>query len=383
MRHPPGEVCKPVPNLLFRLAGMLAALVCATLLAGCGQPEPVQQEAYVFGTRVEIVAREDDRKAAREALNEVLREFDRMHRSFHAWQPSELTALNGSLAAGQPALVGPELAGYLREAQTLAARGRHLFDPGIGGLIDAWGFHADEFTPHRPDPALLARFRQERPSLADLSFTARPDGQQGALVRSRNALVAVDFGGYLKGVALDRAADILRAKGIRHALINIGGNVLALGDKHGQPWTVGIQHPRAPGPLAVLSLHDGEAIGTSGDYQRFFEMDGQRYAHIMDPRTAEPVHHTQAITVVITPGPMLPAGVGTLSDMASKPAFVAGNGPFAPGDADSRSGWRQAAAALGVDQVLRVDADGHIQVTRALASRLKWTDPKTSYEIID
>jgi thiamine biosynthesis lipoprotein len=97
--------------------------------------------------------------------------------------------------------------------------------------------------------------------------------------------VALDFGGYLKGVALDRAADILRSQGVRNALINIGGNILALGYKEGRKWRVGIQHPRRAGALATVELNDGEAIGTSGDYQRYFELDGKRYPHLLDPRT--------------------------------------------------------------------------------------------------
>jgi hypothetical protein len=71
-------------------------------------------------------------------------------------------------------------------------------------------------------------------------------------------------------------------------LINIGGNIMALGSKGGQAWKVGIQHPRRAGALAMLELHDGEAIGTSGDYQRYFELDGKRYCHLIDPRTGWP-----------------------------------------------------------------------------------------------
>jgi thiamine biosynthesis lipoprotein len=144
----------------------------------------------------------------------------------------------------------------------------------------------------------------------------------GHYASSRQRQLALDFGGYLKGVALDRAASILRAQGVQHALINIGGNVMALGSKNGQRWRVGIQHPRQPGPLATLELDDGEAIGTSGDYQRYFEVDGRRYCHLLDPRSGQPVTHTQALSVLITPRP---ANTGALSDVASKPLFIAGD----------------------------------------------------------
>jgi thiamine biosynthesis lipoprotein len=109
----------------------------------------------------------------------------------------------------------------------------------------------------------------------------------------------------------------LRRQGINNALINIGGNVIALGNKAGRKWKVGIQHPRQAGPLATVELADGEAIGTSGDYQRYFEIDGKRYPHLLDPRIGYPANHTQSVTILI------PAGnrAGTLSDASSKPIY--------------------------------------------------------------
>jgi thiamine biosynthesis lipoprotein len=173
-------------------------------------------------------------------------------------------------------------------------------------------------------------------------------------------LVALDFGGYLKGVALDRAAAIFKARGIGNALINIGGNVLALGSKGSQPWRVGIRHPRPEqaggAPLATLELRDGEAIGTSGDYQRFFELEGHRYCHLIDPRNGAPATGTQALTVLIPPG----ADAGMRSDVLSKPLFIAG------------ADWPALAKKLGANQVLRVDASGKISATAAMQARLSF-----------
>ena len=289
---------------VLTLFGLLAAL----LLGGCGRAPLQEQQAFVFGTRVEVMVAGGDAEQGRQAIALVLREFDRLHRHFHAWQDSELTALNSAIFSGRPQTVSDELVAFIREAQQLAARGDHLFDPGIGRLIALWGFQSDEF-----------------------------------------------------------AARLLREQGVRNALINIGGNVMALGSKGGQPWRVGIQHPRQPGPLATVKLADGEAIGTSGDYQRFFELDGQRYAHLLDPRTAQPVQHTQALTVLI------PAGVqsGTRSDALSKPLFIAG-----------RDAWRQLARQLDTPLVLRVDADGSIQITEALNRRLEFIGKPPTIEVI-
>ena len=290
-----------------------------------------------------------DEAKGRHAIATVLQEFDRMHRGYHAWQPSELYRLNQAIARGEAFAASEELAVFVRDAQALARQGGHLFDPGIGRLISLWGFQSDEFKAQLPDRAALDALIRQKPSIADLRV-------DGSTIASRNPAVALDFGGYLKGVALDRAAEILKREGIHNALINIGGNVMALGSKHGRKWKIGIQHPRQPGPLAALELDDGEAIGTSGDYQRFFELDGKRYPHLLDPRNGWPATHTRAVTIVMPRG----ARSGTLSDALSKPIFIAGPAQ-----------WQQTAQALGVSQVLRVDADGRIQITAVLKQRLE------------
>ena len=340
---------------------VLIGALLVLLLAACGKPPVQMQEAFVFGTRVEVLVADADVAKAKAATATVLREFDRLHRTYHAWQPSELTALNAAIAGGKTHAVTPELAGFIVDAQAVATAGERLFDPGIGELVRLWGFHSEEFRAVLPDPAALAAWRAAAPSILDLRVE---DGR----VSSARRAVALDFGGYLKGVALDHAAAALRDAGVQNALINIGGNVMALGTKHGEPWRVGIQHPRQPGALATLPLHDGEAIGTSGDYQRFFELDGKRYCHLLDPRSAAPVTHTQSLTVLIRGG----GQTGMRSDAGSKPLFVGG-----------REAWRHLARKLEVADALRVDADGSIQVTRSLAGRLKFEAGVPSPEIIE
>jgi len=325
-------------------------LLALALLTACGRTPLQEQQAYVFGTRVEVLVVSAEAEQGRQAISAVLREFDRLHRAYHAWQTSELTALNDAIAAGQSLTVTPELAALVGEAQALSAQGNYLFDPGIGQLIKLWGFQADEFKAELPAETGIKAWLANKPSIADIVI-------DGNTIKSRNRQVALDFGGYLKGVALDRAAAILRAQGINNALINIGGNVMALGSKEGKKWRVGIQHPRQPGPMATVALDDGEAIGTSGDYQRFFEVDGQRYAHLLDPRTGYPADQTQAVTVLIPAGPK----AGTLSDASSKPIFIAG-----------LDAWRAMAKKLEIGLVLRVDRSDRIFVTEALHKRLEF-----------
>ena len=346
---------------MFRL---LTLLVVASLLAACGPSAPWRQESYVFGTRVELLIAGVPEARARAAGARVLQEFDRLHRSYHAWQPSELSGLNDALAAGRTHEVTAEFAGYIREVQTVAATGDHLFDPGIGRLIALWGFHTDDIQARLPDAAALKALVAQHPSIADLRV-------EGNRVSSRNRSVALDFGGYLKGVALDRAAASLKQDGVTSALINIGGNVMALGtrDAAGTPWRVGIQHPRPQGvggaPLATLELRDGEAIGTSGDYHRYFEVAGRRYSHLLDPRSGFPAEGTQAVTVLIAPG----SSAGMRSDALSKPIFIAGRD------------WRGMAKRLGVEAVLKVGADGTASATPAMQARIKIEVPDLKLEV--
>ena len=326
------------------------------LLAGCGA-KIHRQQSYVFGTLVEVTVYGESEDKARRVTDQVLRDFDAMHRTLHAWQPSDLERLNNTLAAARPdaparAEVTPELAAMLKDAARLSALGEDLFDPAIGNLVRLWGFHSDTFESRLPDPKEIGRLVRANPRMADLDI-------EGVRVTCANPAVRLDLGGYAKGYALDKAAAYLRGQGVRNALINIGGNIIALGARGGTPWRVGIQHPRRAGALATLELKDGEAIGTSGDYQRFFELGGKRYCHLIDPRTGWPADQAQAVTVVVGG-----AHAGTLSDVASKPLFIGGPGQ-----------WARLAAKMGVKEVLFVAADGSVDVTPDMQARLSWEKP--------
>ena len=167
----------------------------------------------------------------------------------------------------------------------------NLFNPAIGGLIALWGFHADTPQSRVPDAAAIAGWVKRQPRMGDLHI-------EHNAVWSDNPAVQLDLGGYAKGRALDDAVTILKQHGIQNALVNIGGNVIALGQHGDRPWRVGIQHPRKAGTLATLDLRDGEAIGTSGDYQRYFEVGGQRYCHLIDPRSGWPASGMQSVTIL-------------------------------------------------------------------------------------
>ncbi|HEX6829233.1 MAG TPA: FAD:protein FMN transferase [Burkholderiales bacterium] len=338
-------------------SAILAALTALALLTACSPKEaPVYEEqAYVFGTLVEIKIAGEPEARARELAGQVFQEFGRMHNALHPWKPGPLESINEAFARGETAPVDEDTAAVIRDAASYSEKSGGSFNPAIGNLVRLWGFHAEEFAPRRPDSKEIERLVAAHPSLGDLSIA-------GGRVASRNPAVRLDFGGYAKGLALDIAARRLRAAGATNALINIGGNVLAIGRRGERPWRVGIQHPRRPSAIATLELEDGEAIGTSGDYQRYFELEGRRYCHIIDPRTGYPVQGVQAATALVPKGP----ASGTVSDVVTKPMFVAG-----------AEGWRDAARRLGVEAALLIDARGEVQVSAALAQRLEFLDKST------
>jgi thiamine biosynthesis lipoprotein len=335
--------------LTVRIAlALLASSACAAALAG-----EYRASSYVFGTIVQLTVLDADAAHARAAAARVLNEFDRMHRDLHAWKSGELVALNRAIARGEAKVrTTAEIAALVRQAQGLAVESGDLFNPAIGKLVGLWSFHRDKPGGPVPDALDIARLVAAHPRMSDL----RVEGNE---VTSANRAVQLDFGGYAKGYALDRAAELLRGNGIANALVNVGGNAMALGRHGARSWRVALDAPRGAGLLATLELNDGEAVGTSGDYRRYYEIDGKRYSHIIDPRSGYPVGGVESVTVLVSAG----AGAGALSDAASKPIFIEGV-----------KGWKQAAARMGISRAMLVDSDGIAHITPELRARLRFKD---------
>lgn len=340
---------------------MRLILLALLFLSGCANHQVYQQQRYIFGTLVEVSIYGKEKPEADAAIDKVMRKFSEMHVDLHAWKPSKLTKLNQAFLEGRKLEIDPEVENIIRDAARLSEKSRGLFNPAIGNLIQLWGFQSDEFKPVKPDPDEIRKLVLERPEMDDIEI------ENGAAY-SRNPAVRLDFGGFAKGYALDVAAKILHEEGVKNALINIGGNILALGRHGDRPWKVGIQNPRGPGAIAELELDDGEAIGTSGDYQRYFILDGKRYCHIIDPRTGYPAQGVEAVTVLIPKG----EHAGALSDAASKPIFISG-----------LKGWREAAREMGVENALLVDSNGKVHITKAFDGRIHFEKREAAIEVVD
>ncbi|MES2149425.1 MAG: FAD:protein FMN transferase [Pseudomonadota bacterium] len=327
----------------------LAALLWWALACAAQAGEATHHvQGHVFGTTVEVSIYGGEAARAEQLGAQVLREFDRLHHKFHAWEASPLTELNEHIARGEPYESDAEMVELLKGAAALAAQAGNTFNPAIGHLIRLWGFQSSDIVPQSPPPSEIRRWVQANPRMSDLVF-------EGTRISSRNKAVMLDLGGYAKGYALDRAAAILRAGHVKAALVNVGGNILAIGQPGERAWRVGIQDPRGAGLVASVALHDNEAIGTSGDYQRFFIKDGKRHGHVIDPRTGASVAEVAAVTIIASGG----ADPGTRSDGYSKPLFIAG-----PAE------WQAMAAHLGVKEAMLIDARHKVSITPALQARI-------------
>jgi thiamine biosynthesis lipoprotein len=339
---------------------LVSLLIVLALLTGCQAKEHLYQEqGYVFGTLVEVSIYDKDEARAKHAVADVMGEFQRLHDMLHAWQPSELSELNAAFAKGESVAISSELVSILDDATQLSLQSDRLFNPAIGGLVQLWGFHADTFKPVLPDEKQISLWVAANPQMSDITI-------ENGRAQSRNKFVQVDLGGYAKGYALDRAAQILRTEGIRDALINIGGNILAMGKHGSRPWRVGIQHPRKSGALATLDLLDGEAIGTSGDYQRYFMVGNVRYCHLINPHSGYPMQGVEAVTI-LTRGPR----AGVLSDADTKPLFLSG-----------AAGWHAAARQMNLSDAMLVDGQGKVHVTADFRKRLEFSDKDVRPDVV-
>jgi thiamine biosynthesis lipoprotein len=213
---------------------------------------------------------------ARLAMADVLR----LEAKYTRYRDDSLTAaINRAGAIGGAIEVDAETAGLLDYAATCFEQSDGLFDLTSGVLREAWGPRCRAL----PDPEVLERLLR-RVGWDKLRWS-RPRLEFGVVG------MELDFGGVVKEYAADRAAVICAAVGARHGLVDLGGDVKIIGGHpDGGAWSVGIQHPRhADGVMATLQVTRG-AIATSGDYERYLEIDGKRYGHILSPRTGMPVH---------------------------------------------------------------------------------------------
>ena len=326
-------------------ARLLTALLLVSLVACERRPPEYHEQLLVFGTVVDVKLYGVDAKRGAPLVAQLAEDFEYMHETWHAWHPGSLGRVNQLLPSGATFAVGPSLLPLIKRSQELSARSGGLFNPAIGKLIALWGFASDE-PPSGPPPteAQIRAILDSKPAMTDLHL-------DGINIRSDNPAVKLDFGAFAKGYAVDRAIERLREAGIVDAVVNAGGDLRAIG-RHGQrPWRIGIRHPRGEGILASVEVEGDESVFTSGDYERYFDWQGTRYDHIIDPRSGRPAEGLSSVTVF--------ADQADLADAAATALFVAG-----PKD------WLPVARAMGVSGVMLVDDAGNVQMTPGIRERI-------------
>lgn len=223
---------------------------------------------------------------ARAAADSAIEEVRRIEAKYSRYRADSVVSRINAAAGLATVEVDAETVQLLDYADTCFKQSGGLFDITSGVLRRVWNFAAGKPPSHDAVQALLPLIGWHQVERRHASIALPHAGME------------LDFGGFGKEYAVDRAAFVLAERGIRHGCVNLAGDLAVVGSHaDGSPWGVGIRHPRAPGALlATLPLHSG-AIATSGDYERYFEHEGLRYCHILDPRSGEPVRGLRSATV--------------------------------------------------------------------------------------
>lgn len=274
----------------------------------------LKQTRMIMGTFAEISLYSHDEKKAGKAIDEALEEMERMDHIMSNYKSnSELSLINKN-AAKSPVPCNKELLDVIEKSHYYSKLSDGAFDITVFPVIGLWGFFREKgYIPSGEEinnllPAV---------SYKNIVIKKSDDPEKSNTIFFKHHQTLLDLGGIGKGYAVDKALEVIKKHGIDNACINLGGNIYVFGTPGGKNvWKIGVQHPRNKNEiLGYLKLRN-EATATSGDYERFFEIDGERYSHIIDPRTGIPVRGVIATTII--------ASTGTDVDALSTIVFVLG-----------------------------------------------------------
>ncbi|MCZ6855806.1 MAG: FAD:protein FMN transferase [Gammaproteobacteria bacterium] len=311
---------------------LAACLVASSVLA-----EWHSDTQSIMGTRVHAEIWQEDAAVGQRVLAEIMAEMRRIDAAFSTFrETSELSRLNREAGKGWMS-VSDELFELLQKSRNVSDLTNGAFDITYASVGRYYDYRAGE----RPDDETI------RTALAAINYRYVELDERTGMVRYTHPDVYVDLGGIAKGHAVDLCAAILAREGIEQGTISAGGDSRVVGDRRGKPWTVGIRDPRREDAmLAVLPLID-TAVSTSGDYERFFEENGVRYHHILDPDTGDSARETRSVTVL--------GDNATFTDALSTSVFVLG--PI--------EGLKLIDSLPGVDAIV-IDAEGVMRYSAEL-----------------
>lgn len=312
--------------IIALVLGMASLLATSTTLA-----EWHAREEAIMGTAVRVELWHDDATAARAAMSAVMDEMHRIDALMSPYKPeSELSRINRE-AAHKPVGISKEMFDLIARSIEFSKLSGGAFDITFSSV----GYLYDYREHVKPTDAQIAK------ALPGINYRHLQLDPRGRTIHYARPGVRIDLGGIAKGYAVDNCIAILKGRGITNAIVTAGGDTRLLGDRRGRPWNVGIRDPRRRGEVAaVLPLAD-VAISTSGDYERFFEEDGVRYHHIINPRTGKSATGVHSVTII---GPD-----GITTEGLTKSVFVKG----------PKEGMRLIESLKGIDAII-IDDAGHM-----------------------
>ncbi|MGB0910906.1 MAG: FAD:protein FMN transferase [Nitrospirales bacterium] len=325
---------------------MAGLIVCAFMLVEevLADSALVKRSQYLMGTIVFVTGVAADEATAKEAVAAGLKEIRRLEQLLSTWIPeSELSRVNAA-AGEQPVKVSRETMDLLQHSLKMDLLTEGGFNIAVGPAVAVWNVSDKGRIPK------LQELEAVRP-LIDLS-NVKLNHQAGTVFLAVPSM-QVDVGGIGKGYTADLVVDVMKAAGATAGVVAISGDIKTFGRMpDGQQFLFGIQHPRKEQGhvLATIEL-EGEAVSTAGDYQRYFEQNGVRYHHILDPKTLQPARSTQSVTVI--------ASQGVMADGLDTGIFVMG----------SEKGMALIERLPEVEGVI-VEAEGKVKVSSGLKGRL-------------
>jgi len=288
-----------MPILRRLLRAFMVAIMCMLLFAGCeweadvgGTAGPNAETYFIFDTLVTVKIYDGQPTAAHfQEIEQIMKTIDKqMNRNREDSELSEVNRQSGKQAVA----VSEQTFHVVRTALNYAASSKGKFDPTVGPLVDLWGIGKE--GAKRPAQAAIDQ------TLGLISYEKVELNEAGRTIRLAMPGMELDLGAIAKGYAADRIAAYLKEAGFTSAIIDLGGNILAMGRKPGgELWSIGVQNPLEPrGAHIGIIKADNQTIVTSGIYERYFIENGEHYHHIMDPDRGYPVRNGLVGVTIVT-----------------------------------------------------------------------------------
>ena len=289
-----------------RSSGFRFFLFALAIVPGLARAEWITRSENIMGTRCSVELWSEDRAKGEAAIASVFDDMRRIDRLMSTWkEDTEISEVNRE-ASKHPVKISQELFRLLQESVKYSELTQGAFDityASVGYLYDfKKGVHPDQKTIEDALPGINWRHMvlDEKKTTV---FFQRPG-------------MRIDLGGIAKGHSVDKGIEILQKQGITRAMVNAGGDTRIIGDRFGRPWVVGVRDPDHEGKTFLKLPLTDTAFSTSGDYERYFDEDGKRYHHILDPRTGDSARKCRSVTII--------APTATRTDALTKSVFIMG-----------------------------------------------------------